>query len=189
MMNDEPLFPSIKHSISTFIEDEEGSIPAQKVAMIGTMVVVLTVMLAREAFAAHGSHRSHSSHKSHASTSYIRSHGNHGSHSSHDSHESHGSHTSHSNTASHSNSNYSAAGDNGAVAAPSASSISGVVEPANPNPFQGIDIKKLLDGIGFDADSSSTIDAPDVIGVPGPASDAMSSISTIWVPPSTPSVQ
>lgn len=125
----ESIFPSIKKSIETLIEDEEGNIPAGKLLTIGTLIVLLGSVLSMEAFAAHGSHKSHSSHSSHSSTSYIRDHSNHGSHSNHASHASHSSHTSHSNTASHSNSNYSAAGDYGTPLAPAASSITA---PQNP---------------------------------------------------------
>ena len=181
-MGEEASFPVLSRSISAFIEDEEGSIPAQKVVVIGAMMIVLTAMLSREAFAVH---RSHASHKSHASTSYVRSHGNHGSHSSHDSHESHGSHTSHSNSIAHSNSNYSAAGDNGAVPAPAASSIPGVSETAQVGVSQKFDINKLLDGIEFSSDPGSTSVSADGATIPDAAFDAIKKIASAVEPPAT----
>jgi len=117
------MFPTIRRSLESFIEDEEGNIPRNKLLAIGTVIVVMSLVFGSETLAAHGSHSSHSSHASHASTSYHRSHS---SHSDHGSHASHGSHTSHSNTAIHSNSNYSAAGDYGTPLAPTAKSIAGV---------------------------------------------------------------
>ena len=120
------IFPSIKHSIADLIEDEDGNITRGKLLAIGTFIVLMSTLFCSETLAAHGSHSSHSSHSSHASTSYHRSHSSHSQHGSHDSHSSHGSHTSHSNTATHSNSNYSARGDLGVAAAPTASEITGV---------------------------------------------------------------
>lgn len=175
-MSEEASFPVLSRSISAFIEDEEGSIPAQKVVVIGAMMIVLTAMLSREAFAVH---------RSHASTSYVRSHGNHGSHSSHDSHESHGSHTSHSNSIAHSNSNYSAAGDNGAVPAPAASSIPGVSETAQAGVSQKFDINKLLDGIEFSSDPGSTNVSADGATIPDAAFDAIKKIASAVEPPAT----
>lgn len=81
------LFPTIKKSIETLIEDQEGNIPANKLLVLGTMMVVLGGILSVDAFAAHSSHRSHSSHSSHSSgtSSYHESHVSHQSHESHSS--------------------------------------------------------------------------------------------------------
>ena len=134
------LFPKVKKSIASLIEDEEGNIPGNKLLMLGTMVIILGSILTMDAF---GSHRSHSSHRSHRSHSSSRSGGSHYSHVSHQSHvsssahsnhsnhgnhSSHQSHTSHSNQASHSNSRYSAEGD--VAYAPAASRIPGIKVPA-----------------------------------------------------------
>ncbi len=124
-MSNDNKFPQIKKSIQSFIEDEEGNIPASKLLTIGTLVLLLGTLLSVDVFAKHGSHKSHGSRGSHSSSSYHRSHGSHSnSHSSHASfHGSHASHASHSNTASHSNANYSIGGDYGTPVAPSAYSI------------------------------------------------------------------
>lgn len=132
MSNEEKKYPLIQKTLKSFIEDEEGNIPAKKLLSIGSLIILLGAILSIDVFAAHGSHKSHSSHSSHSSSSYHRSHGSHSnSHSSHaSSHGSHASHTSHSNTISHSNANYSAGGDYGTPVAPSAGSIT---PPSSPN--------------------------------------------------------
>ncbi len=131
MNNADGLFPKFAKSIENLIEDEEGSIPGNKLLLLGTMVIVLGNLLAIDAYAAHRSHSSHKSHSSHSSHS-LGSHGSHGNHGSHESHVSHQSHTSHSNTASHSNSLYSAEGDV-TYPAPAVSKIPGVtVSPVKP---------------------------------------------------------
>lgn len=133
------LFPKIKKSIEDLIEDEEGSIPGNRLLMLGAMVIVLGSILTMDGLAGHRSHSSHRSHRSsnsghtshysgHASHASSRTHTNHASHDSHESHQSHISHTSHSNTAAHSNSRYSAEGD--VTYAPPASSIPSVAAPA-----------------------------------------------------------
>lgn len=105
-MDKDNLFPQIKKGIEDFMKEEEGNISRSKVAMIGSMMVILGVMLADgNIYAAHRSHSSHSSHRSHSSHSShsshtsgsLSSHASHssGSHSSHGSHSS-GSHSSHS---------------------------------------------------------------------------------------------
>lgn len=97
---DKSIFPHIKKSIENFVSDQEGNIPRNKVLTIGSMMLILSVLLADQAFAGHTSHRSHSSHSSH------RSHSNSG-HYSHSSHSSHSSHTSSSTHSNHSNSHSS----------------------------------------------------------------------------------
>ena len=92
----EKLVPKIKRSIEEFLYEEEGNITRNKILTVGSMMLIMGVLLATEAFAAHSSHKSHSSHSSH------KSHSSHSSHSSSKSY--HSSHSSHSNThSSHSN--------------------------------------------------------------------------------------
>lgn len=111
-MKNENFFPSIKKSIDTFIQDEDGSIPRGKLVSLGTFFLLMSAVLSAEA--GHSSHRSHQSHRSHSSGSgghsshYSHSSGTHNSHSSytHSSHSSHSSSTSgvtHSNHSSHYN--------------------------------------------------------------------------------------
>ena len=146
----ENMFPSLSRRLSDLIEDEEGNITAQKMLMIGTLVIVLGNLLNTDVLAthrSHSSHRSHTSHSSHSSGAYHASHSSHTSHTSHTSaqdvtphnshvsnqhssaphnnhsnHSNHQSHTSHSNVSSHSNSLYSAEGDV-AYKAPSVATI------------------------------------------------------------------
>ena len=96
-MDKDNIFPQIKKGIEDFMTEEEGNISRSKVAMIGSMMVILGVMLADgNIYAAHRSHSSHSSHRSHSSHSSHRSgsHSSHGSHSSGHSSHSCGSHSS-----------------------------------------------------------------------------------------------
>ena len=61
-MDKKDIFPQIKKGIEDFMQEEEGNISRSKVAMIGSMMVILGVMLAdSDVYAAH---RSHSSHRS-----------------------------------------------------------------------------------------------------------------------------
>ncbi len=145
MSDVDELFPKLQKSIENLIEDEEGNIPGKKLLVLGTMMVVLSSLLAMDVFAGHRSHSSHTSHGSHSSGS--SGHGNHGSHESHvshsshssgsshsshgshsNTHSSHASHTSHSNTAVHSNSSYSSEGDV-SYNAPAASTVPGIKTP------------------------------------------------------------
>lgn len=167
------MFPKLKKNIENLIEDQEGNIPANKLLMIGTLVVVFGSLMATEVFAAHRSHSSHSSHSSHGSGS----HGSHSNHGSHESHQSHQSHTSHSNTASHSNSLYSSEGDV-TYSAPSASKVPGISVPAVettqetfalPNVNQNIEMpnstptSSIMPSLGVPATSVGTkIDAGDI---------------------------
>ena len=103
----EKLVPKIKKSIEDFLYEEEGNITRNKILTVGSMMLIMGVLLATEAFAVHSSHRSHSSHSSHKSHSSHRSHSSHSSGSYHGSHSSHSnthsSHSSHTNVAPHSN--------------------------------------------------------------------------------------
>lgn len=158
MMDD--LFPKIKKSVETLIEDEEGNIPGKKLLLLGTMVLVLGNLLSIDALAGHTSHRSHVSHSSHSSGSggYHESHVSHqshqshvsgsghsshssyhSSHASHSNHNNHASHTSHSNTVAHSNSKYTVEGD--VQYAPAASSIPSVSVEPKANMIEALNIE------------------------------------------------
>ena len=45
-MDKKDIFPQIKKGIEDFMQEEEGNISRSKVAMIGSMMVILGVMLA-----------------------------------------------------------------------------------------------------------------------------------------------
>ena len=83
-------FPEIQKSIQNYLYEEEGNITRNKLLMVGSLAVVMSVLFAMDASAAHGSHGSHGSHSSHSSSS----------HASHASHESHVSSTTHSSSGS-----------------------------------------------------------------------------------------
>lgn len=170
MKEKKPIFPTIQRTIESFIEDEEGGIPANRLMTIGTLIVLLSSLLSMTAFAGHSSHKSHSSHSSHSSSSYHRSHVSHTSHSSslgshsssHGSHASHSSHSSHSNTTRHSNSNYSSGGDYGTPSAPEASSI---IAPPKPASLADSFNLPSLD-IRIESPESSLVGADIVLGQP-----------------------
>lgn len=92
-------FPDIQKSISDYLYEEEGNITRNKLLMVGSMAVVMSVLFALEADAGHGSHKSHKAHTSHQSGGHSSGHSNHGSHESHTSSSAHSSHgsSSHSN--------------------------------------------------------------------------------------------
>ena len=84
-------FPEIQKSIQNYLYEEEGNITRNKLLMVGSLAVVMSVLFAMDASAAHGSHSSHSSHSFHSSHSSS-------SHASHTSHQSHTSSTTHSSS-------------------------------------------------------------------------------------------
>ena len=92
------FFPKVKKSITDFLYEEEGNIPRNKLLTLGSMILLLSILYADEAFAGHRSPSSHSSHGSHGSSSHGSSHGSHSSHESHSSHQS-VSHSSHGSVA------------------------------------------------------------------------------------------
>ena len=101
-------FPEIQKSIQNYLYEEEGNITRNKLLMVGSLAVVMSVLFALDASAGHSSHRSHSSHSSHSSGSHSSGHSSHTSHQSHTSsttHSSHASstHSSHGSSAAHSN--------------------------------------------------------------------------------------
>ena len=55
----EPIFPKVRKGIEDFLYDEEGNIPRNKLLVLSTMIVLLGILYAEDAFAAHRSHRSH----------------------------------------------------------------------------------------------------------------------------------
>ena len=117
MAEKKSLFPKIKKEISDFMFEEEGNIPRNKLLGLSSMILLLSLLYATDAFAGHRSHSSHQSHSSHRSSggghsshyshSSHSNHGNthysHSNHSSHTSHTSHGSHIAHANYPGHSN--------------------------------------------------------------------------------------
>ena len=106
-MDKDNIFPQIKKGIEDFMTEEEGNISRSKVAMIGSMMVILGVMLADgNIYAAHRSHSSHSSHRSGSHSSHGSHSSGHSSHSSGHSSHSSGSHSSGSGSASASGSKY-----------------------------------------------------------------------------------
>ena len=53
-MDKKDIFPQIKKGIEDFMQEEEGNISRSKVAMIGSMMVILGVMLAdSDVYASH----------------------------------------------------------------------------------------------------------------------------------------
>lgn len=64
------FFPKVKKSITDFLYEEEGNIPRNKLLTLGSMILLLSILYADEAFAGHRSHSSHSSHGSHGSSSH-----------------------------------------------------------------------------------------------------------------------
>lgn len=104
-------FPEIKKSIQNYLYEEEGNITRNKLLMVGSLAVVMSVLFALDAEAGHRSHSSHSSHRS-------SSHGSgHESHVSHQSHQSGSGHSSHSSSSHSSHSSGSAAHNNTSAAA------------------------------------------------------------------------
>lgn len=83
-MQKDDVFPKVKKSIENYLTDEEGNITRNKVVLMGTLAIVMSLVYGVDVFAKHSSHRSHSSHSSHSSSA-----GEHYSHQSHQSHQSH----------------------------------------------------------------------------------------------------
>ena len=95
-------FPEIKKSIQNYLYEEEGNITRNKLLMVGSLAVVMSVLFALDAEAGHRSHSSHSS--------------GHESHVSHQSHQSGSGHSSHSSSSHSSHSSGSAAHNNTSAA-------------------------------------------------------------------------
>ena len=107
-------FPEIKRSIQNYLYEEEGNITRNKLLMVGSLAVVMSVLFALDAEAGH---RSHSSHSSHRSSSHGSGHGSHVSHQSHQSHQSGSGHSSHS-SGSHSSGSATHSNTSAAVTTP-----------------------------------------------------------------------
>lgn len=50
------FFPKVKKSITDFLYEEEGNIPRNKLLTLGSMILLLSILYADEAFAGHRSH-------------------------------------------------------------------------------------------------------------------------------------
>ncbi len=103
-MDFEELFPHVKHSVESFLFDEEGNIPRSKILTIGSMMIILSMLFTEKAYAfhrTHSSHRTHSTHRTHSSHS-SGGHTTHYTHSTHSTHSTHGTHNTHSNHSTHS---------------------------------------------------------------------------------------
>lgn len=156
--NGNNLFPKVQRSITDFLLDQEGNIPRNKILTVGSMMVLLTVLMAQDAFAKHSSHSSHKSHSSHSSGS-----GGHSSHESHVSHVSHSSHVSGEHSA-HSSSTHSSTADtqspvppySGGEATPSAINIQPPQIP-QPNVVQDV-LPNLSSAAPVVPDSGTTPD-------------------------------
>lgn len=156
------IFPHIKKAVEDFMYDQEGNIPRNKVLTIGSMVLILGILLADEAFAAHRSHSSHSSHSSHRSHSSGS-----GGHSSHSSHVSHTSHTSHTSGDTHSNASHSSApAHSNAPAHASHSNASPSLSTLNamklPSDSDVVDLNAVLEAVGTSSipPETTSIDLP-----------------------------
>ena len=158
------IFPHIKKSIEDFVSDQEGNIPRNKVLTIGSMMLILSVLLADDAFAKHRSHSSHRSHKSHRSGGHVshfshKSGTTHSNHSSHSNHSNHSSHSSHSNThASHSNTHSSHSN-----AAPTLSALNAIKTPVNDTSLD-VGAKLGLTAVNLTPpDTTAVVDTPPTI--------------------------
>lgn len=124
MKND--FFPKLERSLEDFLYEEEGNITRNKMVMVGSLVLVLSLLMYDEVFAGHRSHSSHSSHRSHSSGSG----GGHGSHSNHANHASHSSESHYNNadasTGLHSNTSVITPDESISVA-----DVSGILTPQN----------------------------------------------------------
>ena len=65
---EEKLFPRIQKSVETFLNDEEGNVPRNKLLTVGSMVILMGILLTMDAFAAHRSHSNHANHSNYPST-------------------------------------------------------------------------------------------------------------------------
>ena len=96
-------FPEIKKSIQNYLYEEEGNITRNKLLIVGSLAVIMSVLFALDAQAGHRSHSSHSSHRSSSHGSGHESHVSHQSHQSGNGHSSHSSGSHSSGGAAHSN--------------------------------------------------------------------------------------
>lgn len=153
-------FPEIKKSIQNYLYEEEGNITRNKLLMVGSLAVIMSVLFALDAEAGH---RSHSSHSSHRSSSHSSGHGSHVSHQSHQSHQSgsgHSSHSSstHSNHSSHSN-----------VSAAHSNTSAAVTTPTYP--------EVLVPQQTHDTPSMGTLPVPAIPALPDTASGSTNGVA------------
>lgn len=71
-----PRLPDIQKSIEDFLLDEEGNITRNKILLMGSMMILMSLVLTTSVFAGHSSHASHASHESHSSSATHSSHSN-----------------------------------------------------------------------------------------------------------------
>ena len=150
-------FPEIKKSIKNYLYEEEGNITRNKLLMVGSLAVIMSVLFALDAEAGH---RSHSSHSSHRSSSHGSGHGSHVSHQSHQSHQSGSGHSSHSSS-SHGSHSSSAAHSNTSAA---------VTTPAYP--------EVLIPQQTHDTPALGTLPVPAIPALPDTASVSTNGIAT-----------
>jgi len=74
-----PRLPDIQKSIEDFLLEEEGNITRNKILLMGSMMILMSLVLTTSVFAGHSSHSSHSSHASHESHSSGTTHSSHSS--------------------------------------------------------------------------------------------------------------
>lgn len=152
------LFPKIQRDISNFLFDEEGNILRSKILTVGSMMVLLSVFLAQDAFAKHTSHSSHKSHSSHSSHSSGSHSSSHSSHVSHQSHSSHASSTHSSNHSSHISSTHIVTPDGGTSTNPSTPSGSSGTASSAATP--GTTTTPSSPGTGTTPNSSTATGSP-----------------------------
>ena len=151
-------FPEIKKSIQNYLYEEEGNITRNKLLMVGSLAVIMSVLFALDAEAGH---RSHSSHSSHRSSSHGSGHGSHVSHQSHQSHQSGSGHSSHSSSSHSSHSSGSAAHSNTSAAA---------TTPTYP--------EVLVPQQTYDTPAVGTLPVPTIPALPDPVSGSTNGIAT-----------
>ena len=153
-------FPEIKKSIQNYLYEEEGNITRNKLLMVGSLAVVMSVLFALDAEAGHRSHSSHSSHRS-------SSHGSgHGSHVSHQSHQSGSGHSSHSSSSHSSHSSGSTAHSSDAHSNTSAAATT----PTYP--------EVLIPQQTHDTPAMGTLPVPAIPALPDTASISTNGVAT-----------
>ena len=82
-MSNDTLFPKLKKKLSSFVDDEEGTVLRSKAAIVGPLAVGAVVLMSKEMTieAQASKFHSHLSHRSHSSGSTGSGHSSHVSHS------------------------------------------------------------------------------------------------------------
>jgi ABC-type Zn2+ transport system substrate-binding protein/surface adhesin len=131
-MNSDDIFPHVKHAVEDFLFDEEGNIPRNRMLTIGSMMLILSMLLAEPVFAKHRTHYTHRTHSTH-STHSSSTHGSHSTHSTHSTHVTHADHATHVTHGTHStHANYAPSHSN-------SGSASIVEDPGNVIPSNPVD--------------------------------------------------